>query len=131
MLLDVWAPVNGGLPHLEVSAPDDWRVLRSARLAALRDSPHAFTSSYACESAWGALKWQLLLKTPTWVVARDGQDVIGLAKSVKTPGRPSSRHVESVWVAPTHRRRGVLRALLYQLAETCRPMGVIELCCGS
>ena len=127
MLLDVLAPVNGRLLDLKVLAPDDWRMLRSARLAALDDSPQAFTSSYARESAWGDLKWQRLLKTSTWVVARDGQDVIGLAKSVKARWRPASRYVESVWVAPTHRRRGVLGALLYKLAETCRPMGVTEL----
>jgi L-amino acid N-acyltransferase YncA len=126
-LLDVLAPINGGLPDLQVLTPDDWRILRSARLAALHDSPHAFTSSYARESAWRDLKWQRSLKTSIWVVARDGQDVIGLAKSVKARWRPASRYVESVWVAPTHRRRGVLGALLYKLAETCRPMGVTEL----
>ena len=128
--LEVSAPVNGGLPRLEVSAPDDWRMLRAARLAALRDSPHAFTSTYAREAAWGDLKWRRLFKTSTWVVAREAQEVIGLAKSVKRPWRPSYRHVESVWVAPTHRRRGVLRALLYTLAETCRPMGSLSFCCG-
>jgi GNAT superfamily N-acetyltransferase len=127
MLLDVLAPVNGGLPRLKVSAPDDWRMLRLARLAALQDSPHAFASSHARESAWRDSKWQRLFKTSTWVVAREGQDIIGLAKSVKRRWRPASRYVESVWVAPAHRRRGVLRALLYQLVETCRPTGVTEL----
>jgi GNAT superfamily N-acetyltransferase len=121
------ARVNGKLPDLKVLAPDDWRMLRSARLAALQDSPHAFTSSYARESAWGDAEWQRLLKTSTCVVARDGQHVIGLAKSVKARWKPASRYVESVWVAPTHRRRGVLGALLYKLAETCRPIGVTEL----
>jgi GNAT superfamily N-acetyltransferase len=125
--LKVLPSVNGGLPDLKVLAPDDWRLLRSARLAALQDSPHAFTSSYAREAAWGDLKWQRLLKTSTWVVVRDGRDVIGLAKSVKARWRPTSRYVESVWVAPTHRRRGVLGVLLYKLAETCRPIGVTEL----
>jgi GNAT superfamily N-acetyltransferase len=120
-------PVNGGPPELKVLTPDDWPMLRSARLAALQDSPHAFTSSYARESKWADLKWQRSLTTSTWLVARDGQDVIGLAKSVKVRWQPASRYVESVWVAPTHRRRGVLGALLYKLAETCRPFGVTEL----
>ncbi len=43
------------------------------------------------------------------------------------PARPWTRHVESIWVAPTHRRRGVFRALLYALAEIERPRGVTEL----
>jgi ribosomal protein S18 acetylase RimI-like enzyme len=53
--------------------------------------------------------------------------VIGLAKSVNEPGRPSTRYVECAWVAPTHRRRGVLRALLHGLAEIDRQTGVTEL----
>jgi GNAT superfamily N-acetyltransferase len=68
-----------------------------------------------------------VFKTSTWVVAREAQDVIGLAKSVKEPGRSELRNVESVWVAPSHRRRGVLSALLYALVEIHRPMGVTEL----
>ena len=33
--------------ELDLLAPVDWRVLREARLAALLDSPYAFTSTYA------------------------------------------------------------------------------------
>jgi len=112
--------------ELDLLTPQDWRVLRAARLYALLDSPCAFTSSYAHESTWGELEWQRVLHAATWIVARDAQNVIGLAKSVSEPGRPSSRYVESAWVAPTHRRRGVLRALLHRLAEIDRQMGVTE-----
>jgi ribosomal protein S18 acetylase RimI-like enzyme len=112
---------------LDLLRPLDWRVLRSARLYALLDSPDAFTSSYAHESAWGELEWQRVLHAATWIVAREAQRVIGLAKSVSEPGRPATLYVESAWVAPTHRRRGVLRDLLYTLVEINRPMGVTEL----
>jgi hypothetical protein len=44
--------------ELELLTPLDWRVLRAARLYALLDSPGAFTSSYAYESAWGEMEWQ-------------------------------------------------------------------------
>ena len=53
--------------------------------------------------------------------------MIGLAKSVSEPGRPWTRYVESAWVAPTHRRRGVLRALLHKLADSDRRTEVTEL----
>ena len=112
---------------LELLTPLDWRVLRAARLYTLLDSPDAFTSSYAYESAWGEMEWQRVLDTATWIVAREAQRVIGLAKSVSEPARSSTRYVESAWVAPTHRRRGVLRALLHGLAEIDRQMGVTEL----
>jgi RimJ/RimL family protein N-acetyltransferase len=113
--------------ELDLLTSLDWRLLRSARLYALLDSPDAFTSSYAYESAWGEMEWQRVLDTATWIVACEAQSVIGLAKSVSVPQRPSTRYVESAWVAPTHRRRGVLRALLHRLAEIDRQMGVNEL----
>ena len=113
--------------EFDLLTPLDWRVLRAARLYALLDSPCAFTSSYAHESTWGELEWQRVLHAATWIVARDARDVVGLAKSASEPGRPATRYVESAWVAPTHRRRGVLRALLHRLAEIDRQTGVTEL----
>jgi ribosomal protein S18 acetylase RimI-like enzyme len=113
--------------ELDLLTPLDWRVLRSARLYALLDSLDAFTSSYAQESAWGKPEWQRVLDAATWIVARDGQNVVGLAKSVREPARPTTRYVESAWVAPTHRRRRVLRDLLHGLAEIDRQTGVTEL----
>jgi GNAT superfamily N-acetyltransferase len=113
--------------ELDLLTPVDWRVLRSVRLCALLDSPDAFTSSFANESAWSQLDWERSLNAATWIIAREAQNVIGLAKSVSEPALPASRYVESAWVAPTHRRRGVLRALLHRLAELDRQTGVTEL----
>ena len=62
-----------------------------------------------------------------WVVAREAENVIGLARSVGELTRPGARHVESIWVAPTHRRRGVFRSLLYAIAEIERRNGVTDL----
>ena len=112
--------------ELDLLTPLNWRVLRAARLYALLDSPCAFTSSYAHESTWGELEWQRVLHAATWIVARDAENVIGLAKSAREPGRPATRYVESAWVAPTLRRRGVLRALLQGLVELEREAGVTD-----
>jgi ribosomal protein S18 acetylase RimI-like enzyme len=110
--------------NLELLAPADWRVLRATRLQALRDSPHAFASSYAREFTWGEQEWLRSFDAATWIVAREGETVVGIARSV---GERWSRHVESIWVAPTHRRRGVFRALLRHLAELHHRMGVTDL----
>jgi len=112
------------LQHL---APADWRVLRAARLEALRDSPRAFTSSYARESKWGESEWQHLFDAATWVVACDAEEVIGLACAISDPGLPTMRHIGSIWVAPAYRRRGVVRALLCAVAQIERPLGVTDL----
>jgi ribosomal protein S18 acetylase RimI-like enzyme len=113
--------------HIDLLAPADWRVLRAARLRALLDSPRAFTSSYARESVWGELEWRRMFRAATWVVAHEAERVIGLARSVGEPEGPKARHVESAWVAPTHRQQGVFRALLQALAEMERRMGVTDL----
>jgi GNAT superfamily N-acetyltransferase len=112
---------------LDLLAPAEWRVLRAARLGALLDSPHAFTSSYAREADWSDLEWRRVFDTATCIVAREADKVIGLAKSVAEPLRPWMRDLESIWVAPTHRRRGVLRALLGDIAKADRRIGVTDL----
>jgi GNAT superfamily N-acetyltransferase len=113
--------------RLQLLAPVDWQVLRAARLRALLDSPHAFMSSYARESGWGESEWRRLFDAARWMVACESETVIGLAQSLSEPGRLATRHVESVWVAPTHRRHGVCRALLHTLAEMDRETGVTDL----
>jgi GNAT superfamily N-acetyltransferase len=112
---------------LHLLTPNDWRILRTARLRALFDSPHAFTSSYACESGLGEPEWRRMFDSATWIVAREAEDVIGLARTVGEAERPAPRHIESIWVAPTHRRRGVCRALLCALVEIECSMGVTDL----
>ena len=113
--------------NLDLLAPADWRVLRTARLQALLDSPAAFASRYDYESTWGEAEWRCLFDTATWIVAREAHKVIGLASSVGEPELPSARHLESIWVAPTHRRHGVFRHLLHALAELEHQVGVTDL----
>ena len=112
---------------LHLLSPVDWPVLKAVRLRALQDSPHAFMSCYDNELRLGDWEWRRMFDASTWIVARGADDVVGLARSLSDPARPWTRHVESIWVAPTHRRRGVFRALLYALAEIERPRGVTDL----
>lgn len=113
--------------HLEPLEPSNWRVLRDVRLAALLDSPHAFTSSHPHESGWGELEWRRMFHASLWIVAREEKHIIGLARSVGEPIHPTVRHLESIWVAPTHRKRGVCGTLLHRIVETERQGGVTDL----
>jgi ribosomal protein S18 acetylase RimI-like enzyme len=108
-------------------APVDWQALRAARLQALLDSPHAFTSSYAREWLWSEPEWRRLFDSATWIHAREAHKVVGLARSVSEPKRSAAPHVESVWVARTHRRRGVFRALLQAIGDAERRKGATDL----
>jgi ribosomal protein S18 acetylase RimI-like enzyme len=120
-------PMMQSTLDLKLLTPLDWRVLRKARLEAILDSPHAFTSSYIRELLWTELEWRRMFDAATWTVAREAEEVIGLARSVAESEQHEARHVEAVWVAPAHRRRGVFRALLHTIAETERQIGVTEL----
>jgi ribosomal protein S18 acetylase RimI-like enzyme len=109
---------------LHMLTPADWWLLRKARLEALLESPDAFASSYYHEARWSEAEWRRMFHAAKWIVAHEAGKVIGLVKSVIEPELPSARYIESVWVAPSHRRRGVLRALLHMLAETDSCVGV-------
>ena len=123
----IGGPVVESTVNLQLLTPDDWRILRETRLQALRDSPKAFASDYAHESRWSEFEWRRTFAGATWIIAREAERVIGLARSIGEPDKPASRHLESIWVAPQHRRRGVCRALLHALAESERQMGVTDL----
>ena len=103
--------------ELALLGADDWPLAREVRLRALKVSPTAYLADYEIEVTVGEDGWRERFTRMHWVVARDSERVIGMASSVRVPGRPADeRHVESVWVDPRYRRTGVLRALLGQLA---------------
>jgi ribosomal protein S18 acetylase RimI-like enzyme len=111
---------------IKLLAPEEWHVLRITRLRALRDSPHAFLSGHEAEVGWSEAQWRRLLAHATWVVAIESGIVIGIAGVFD--GSPcDGRHIESIWVAPTHRQRGVFRALLDALVSRERKNGTRSL----
>jgi GNAT superfamily N-acetyltransferase len=112
---------------LQVLTPVDWPLLKAARLDALQDSPDAFMSRYELEWTWDESEWRRSIETTTWIVAREEERVVGLARSVVEPRQPWARFLESIWVDPARRRNGVFRALLHKLAEVERHLGVTEL----
>ena len=69
--------------EFQLLTPGDWRLFREARLEALRESPHAFMSTYAHESKWGEARWRQAFERAIWIVAHDAESVIGLAASVR------------------------------------------------
>ena len=112
---------------LQVLTPVDWPLLKAVRLDALKDSPHAFMSRYDVEWDRSETEWRRAIETATWIIARDTERAVGLARSVSEPARPSVRYLESIWVDPGRRRRGVFRALLHKLADLERHVGASEL----
>jgi ribosomal protein S18 acetylase RimI-like enzyme len=104
--------------------PDEWEVLKSLRLAALKDSPNEFFARYDVEKDYEEARWRDELIGNEWFVCRmsDGAEVAILRiDEVPEAGR---RHLGYMWVNPDYRRRGLGRmmviAALRHLAENPR-----------
>lgn len=57
---------------------EDWRIIKAARLRALRHAPHAFTSSFERESSFDELTWRDRATTCQWFVATEGNRPVGM-----------------------------------------------------
>ena len=91
---------------------DDWQDIRAIRLRSLADAPDAFTSNYRRESAYDEARWRDLAVSGRWFVAAD-DELVGVAVGVRGwSGDPKDRELVGMWVAPSHRRRGLARELL-------------------
>jgi GNAT superfamily N-acetyltransferase len=110
---------------------DDWQIIRAARLRALRDAPHNFTSSFERESSFDERTWRDRATTCQWFVATEGGEAVGIAGGVNGwSGDPSERELVGMWVAPSHRRQGVALALLHRLAGWAKSEGASTLRLG-
>ena len=110
--------------------PDDWQDIRDVRLRSLLDTPDAFTSTFSRESAYDEAKWRDLAVTGRWFVANN-DGLIGVAVGVAGwSGDPKRRELVGMWVAPSHRRRGIARQLLDQVRAWAASEGATTLSLG-
>ena len=108
------------MPAIRTLHPADWTVYRELRLAALGESPHAFGSTLAEETARPDDAWAARLAAPAlgayrqgwpFIAALDGTPV-GLAWVKLDAPDATTASLYQVWVAPQARGRGVGAALL-------------------
>jgi RimJ/RimL family protein N-acetyltransferase len=111
--------------HLQLLGPADWLHLRSARLRALTESPTAFGTEYRHLACWSRREWLATFEAATWITAWYTGQIIGLAQSAHETHR--SRNIESVWVEPSFRGRGICRRLFEAIIAHERHLGVDEL----
>lgn len=91
----------------------EWRRLRGVRLAALRESPGAFLSTYSEELKLQEQGWRTEFTRGEWIVEirnRKTIALIGATREQDTP--PDECYLEYIWVSPRFRRRGVATALV-------------------
>jgi len=107
-----------------------WKALH---LRALLDAPSAFGSTHAQVSEWSDADWNRRVAllggaTQAGYLACDGTADVGMAAGVLADGDPMRAAPVSMWVAPSHRGRGVGRMLAGRVADWSRARGVRTLC---
>ncbi len=111
--------------------PPDWRLIRDVRLRSLRQSPEAFTSTYAREAAFDESTWRDRATSCQWFAAVEDGGAIGVAGGVDGwSDDPERRELVGMWVAPAHRGRGISRKLLGAVSDWARSEGATVLSLG-
>ena len=97
--------------------PDDWETLRDVRLAALREAPYAFGSTYAREAPFTEEQWRGRIndRSVTYLAyLPEDPEPAGLVGVYVADGVAD---VVSMWVRPTARGNGVGEALIDATAD--------------
>lgn len=107
---------------------EEWSELRETRLAALRDAPLAFGSTYERELAFTPDRWQrwaveAATGTEFIAVAVDDRRWLAMARGSADDGDSSSAWLTAVHVAPDRRERGLGRAVSEAVIDWARQSG--------
>ena len=101
---------------VRATGPGDWEQVRNVRLAALRDAPSAFASTYEREAAYSEEQWR------GWFGDRFALFLAGLPDRGEPAGlagvfdRDDEAALVSMWVRPDARGHGVGEALVSAVA---------------
>jgi GNAT superfamily N-acetyltransferase len=107
---------------VRVATTADWQVLRAIRLAALRDAPDAFGSTYAEQAASVEADWRRRISRGgtffAYVPEVDGNEPAGLVGGFQE--KPDTVELVSLWVRPQARGLGVGEALVAAVIDWAR-----------
>jgi ribosomal protein S18 acetylase RimI-like enzyme len=127
---------SGGYRSAWVAASErliqaDARRLQATMRAAVSASPEAFFTTLADLNARPPARWEREIRTSSWAVLEAGDDVVGIAAAKRPDPVADSGHdparacfIESVWIDPELRRRGLGERLVSYLIETQRDRGI-------
>ena len=104
------------------------RLLRSARLDALSESPASFLSTFAAERQYGPPHWRAELTLGIWLIGtKDNDQTQTEALLGATPGDDiptTDRYLSSLWVTPSARRKGIATRLVIDMVAHLRGLEV-------
>ncbi len=114
---------------IEQVVPENLAAFIAVRLRALRESPWAFGSTYARESAFTDAEWRMRLERWNglrgvgFLAIEDGS-ACGMAGALLDEKDETRAQLVSMWTAPTHRRKGVGRLLVEAVMAWAMQRGV-------
>jgi ribosomal protein S18 acetylase RimI-like enzyme len=101
----------------------DARILRDAVLDAVGTSPDSFMMTIEDVEAQSLAYWKNEIRSSTWAVVQRDNEIVGVVAG-KLPDsdqdqedQASTRYIESVWITPRLRGRGLGKRLVYYLLE--------------
>jgi ribosomal protein S18 acetylase RimI-like enzyme len=113
------------MPDIKLLVPDEWRMLRRVRLAALKDSPDSFLATYENERDFDENRWRAEFDRGEWNIALDvGRPVSLLGCTREEEAAPYEWYLEYLWVSPESRHSGVAHRMLINAIERLRALGV-------
>ena len=115
-----WISVAKGKVSAEIVriAPDSWERLRDLRLEALRESPEAFSNTFAQESLWTESVWRQSVGDVAYlVVSRDDQDLALVSIENLDGDYGATCWISGCWIRPDERGRGLLNVILEYIDE--------------
>lgn len=116
--------------------PGEWQLFRRVRLAALRESPAAFSSTYESARARSDQSWREQADASaggtdraTFFALVDGSPA-GIGAVYRDTDRPDEAEMVQVWVAPKFRGGTVAGELMDALVEWCKANGIRRVSAG-
>jgi ribosomal protein S18 acetylase RimI-like enzyme len=112
-------------PDIRLLTVDEWVELRNIRLAALRESPNAFLSTYQREVVYDADGWRAEFIRGSWYMGMLAGRPVSLLGATREAGvSVNERYLEYLWVSPEYRRFGIARGMLIRVFEHLRAANV-------
>jgi ribosomal protein S18 acetylase RimI-like enzyme len=107
---------------------DEWATYRDVRLAALADTPEAFSSTLERERAFGEDVWRDRLGSAATFLAWHNDAPAGTVTVLSyheshQHGFAGAAHLVAMWVRPTARRLGIGRHLVQAALDHARASG--------
>jgi GNAT superfamily N-acetyltransferase len=126
---------SSGVGGFDIAAPytalrPDWCILRDAILESVTTSPDSFGTKEDEIKGESQDFWEHKLKSSDWAVVQRRNEVLGIA-GAKSPAeidvyalQEKACFIESVWISPSIRRKGVGERLVTYLIEQERRVGI-------